>query len=311
MILKTPFRESSSGHESYFRLNKPAAGGGYRLPLEVSANGVPRLDRPVEVELNLTALLQPLEPTASVSPQGFRLVEVDTQNQVLNQAVPFQFDPASRYDVRTNAAGTLVFLLPGVTSATGTRRFHLLIDPRGSTSPTVVSNQVAMVHDPPVVYQDQASYQILTPAASYYYHIYGAGFAALLDHAGNDWISYRPAGGSAGNYRGIPNLVYPEGHFHPGNNSCSSSVTRVGPLKISIYSESQDTRWACAWDFFPGYARLTVLRTNGPYWFLYEGTPGGKLEPASGLCHPLAGHSHLGFALLGPGPGRTGVGLLW
>jgi hypothetical protein len=36
----------------------------------------------------------------------------------------------------------------------------------------------------------------------------------------------------------------------------------------------------CRWDVFPHYARLTVLKLRTPYWFLYEGTPGGN--PVSG-----------------------------
>ena len=144
----------------------------------------------------------------------------------------------------------------------------------------MVSNQVSIVHQSADFLPRPVQLSDHLPSASYYYHIYGAGFAALYDQSGNDWISYRPSGGSAGNYRGIPNLVYPEGHFHPGNNSCTSSVVSVGPLKVKVYSESLDTQWACAWEFFPSYAKLTVLKKGGPYWFLYEGTPGGVLDAA-------------------------------
>ena len=57
-------------------------------------------------------------------------------------------------------------------------------------------------------------------------------------------------------------------------------MVSVGPLKVKFYSESLDTQWACAWEFFPSYAKLTVLKKGGPYWFLYEGTPGGVLDAA-------------------------------
>ena len=40
----------------------------------------------------------------------------------------------------------------------------------------------------------------------------------------------------------------------------------------------------CRWDIFPDYARLTILKMRTPYWFLYEGTPGGKLEIDSDIC---------------------------
>ncbi len=40
----------------------------------------------------------------------------------------------------------------------------------------------------------------------------------------------------------------------------------------------------CVWDIFPTYARLTVLKMRTPYWFLYEGTPGGKLDEDTDYC---------------------------
>ncbi|QDV35615.1 hypothetical protein [Tautonia plasticadhaerens] len=48
---------------------------------------------------------------------------------------------------------------------------------------------------------------------------------------------------------------------------------------MRIASEAEEGRWACTWDLFPRFARLTVERATQPYWFLYEGTPGGSLEP--------------------------------
>jgi hypothetical protein len=49
-------------------------------------------------------------------------------------------------------------------------------------------------------------------------------------------------------------------------------------------SESDDGKMKCIWDVFPFYARLTVLKMRKPYWFLYEGTPGGKLDEDSDYC---------------------------
>jgi len=66
-------------------------------------------------------------------------------------------------------------------------------------------------------YQGQASLRIVALAATYVYHKQGAGFASLVDPDGRDWISYRSQGGSDGQYRGIPNLIHPEGGFHPGS----------------------------------------------------------------------------------------------
>ncbi len=135
-----------------------------------------------------------------------------------------------------------------------------------------------------VMHQEQESYQIRTTNATYLYHVRGAGFASMIDRDGKDWLSYRPFGGSDGKYRGIPNLAHPENHFHPGADGCRSRILNAGPLKISIASESVDGKWACRWDLYPTHARLTVLKVDHAYWFLYEGTPGGALDEQGDYC---------------------------
>jgi hypothetical protein len=49
-------------------------------------------------------------------------------------------------------------------------------------------------------------------------------------------------------------------------------------LKLTFRSTSVDGAWQTQWEIFPNYARMTVLKAGGKYWFLYEGTPGGELE---------------------------------
>jgi hypothetical protein len=133
-------------------------------------------------------------------------------------------------------------------------------------------------------YQGQESLKIITPQATYIYHLAGAGFASILDQDGQDWLNFRPYGGSDGKYRGIPNLVYPEGHFHPGGTSCKTHILRQSPLKVTLVSESLDGQWQCAWEILPTFARLTVLKAPKPYWFLYEGTPAGRMDESAGFC---------------------------
>jgi hypothetical protein len=133
-----------------------------------------------------------------------------------------------------------------------------------------------------VPFEGQGSYEIGTPSATYFYHKEGAGFAGMRDRDGAEWIGYRPGGRSAGEFRGIPNL----GPFaHPGYTGETGSKSRVessGPLRIRIVSERQDGRYAARWDVYPTHAHMTVLRNAEPYWFLYEGTPAGKLDLATG-----------------------------
>jgi hypothetical protein len=126
--------------------------------------------------------------------------------------------------------------------------------------------------------------RIKTAAATYCYQKEGAAFASIIDPEGNEWIGYAPGGRASGEYRGIPNLHKQFGH--PGYSGASGAETTVvadGPVKVSLLSEKKDGSWAMRWDIFPTHARMTLLRAAEPYWFLYEGTPGGKLDEKNGF----------------------------
>ncbi len=222
----------------------------HRRLVTVTAAGYERRDRPVEVTLD--------RANRSV----VDVVELDSEGRAKDTEVPFQSD-----------GDALTVMLTGVTPPHDVRTFHVYVGqgPQRSTSP-----QVRLTES--VEHEGQDSFRIETPSATYYYHKSGAGFASMEDRDGLDWIGYHPGGESAGEYRGIPNLVHPEGHFHPGGTHCTSRVIAAGPLKVTIFSESEDGEWACRWDVYPAYAKMAVLRAGHPYWFLYEGTPGGCLD---------------------------------
>ncbi len=224
-----------------------AAPGDGSVTVEVRAAGAEHADRPVEIDVDLAV---------------GRVSEVDSSGKVEDAEVPFQQDRRR-----------LTFLLKGVTRKDGVRRYRISADREKPAAPGI---EVADTED-----EGQASFKVTTPAGTWFYHKEGAGFSSLVDRAGNDWLGYRPGGGSDGKYRGIPNAVHPEGHFHPGGTTCTSVLVSKGPLKAVIESSSKDGKWACRWEIFPSFARLTMLKAEKPYWFLYEGTPGGKLDPAA------------------------------
>jgi hypothetical protein len=131
-------------------------------------------------------------------------------------------------------------------------------------------------------------FKVETPTATYLYGKRGAGFASILDREGRDWISYRPGGNARGEYRGLPKCGQPTKYFHcgygygqyPTDNPFTSRVAIREDDHIRIDSETRDGKSSCAWDFYPDHATMTLLRIAQPtYWFLYEGTPGGKLDP--------------------------------
>ena len=141
------------------------------------------------------------------------------------------------------------------------------------------------------MYEGQMTYQVTTGRAEYYYHMAGAGLASIIDTEGNDWVSYHAIPGSreSGEYRGIPNMVGDpnpeESFFHPGFTTSTSTLVGQGPLKVSIRSTSNHPTnvWILLWEFYPTYVRMTMeavgTGNDGAYWFLYEGTPGGTLDP--------------------------------
>ena len=122
--------------------------------------------------------------------------------------------------------------------------------------------------------QGQKCFKIETASATYFFQKEAAGFSSILDKEGNDWVSYKPGGGSSGEYRGVPNLGP---CFHPGNTGSSGSTSTISNQtadKVSITSTSQNG-FVGTWEFSDTQARLTITKANGDYWFLYEGTPGG------------------------------------
>ncbi len=111
----------------------------------------------------------------------------------------------------------------------------------------------------------------------------GGGLVSMIDNDGNDWISYRPGGGSAGEFRGIPN----SGELHPGYLGGSSTTSfQLNVWHDSVVVESSRNNEVVEWTFFPSYVKMklkSIGGTDGRYWVLYEGTPGGSIESSDSL----------------------------
>ncbi|NJM57755.1 MAG: hypothetical protein HC857_10410 [Synechococcales cyanobacterium RU_4_20] len=128
--------------------------------------------------------------------------------------------------------------------------------------------------------EGQECFVITTPAATYYYQKEGCGFSSLIDRSGNDWINYHPTGGSAGNYRGIPNMGL-NVFGHPGYTTGAKSwLSEQRSHFVQITSESADGTWKVIWEFHPDRAVMTAQKIGASAWLLYEGTPGGKFLPS-------------------------------
>ena len=255
----------------------------YRVGLTVAANGHARTDKPAEIALNFTSLLNSLGQIGAFDTNSLRLIEVNN-GSVVNADVPFQFDPAANFNPTSNASGTFVFLLTGNTAANSSRSYHLYFDLQGKgfSLPNFADQvQVSTVND-----EGQSSFRVQTASAVYFYQKDGGGFSSLLDSNGNDWLNYHPtpANSPSSTYRGIPNMVHPESKLHPGATGHTTILVNSGPLKetvrTTINTDSDSRKWDVLWEFFPSYSRMTLLDVDHDYWFLYEGTPGGDLEPS-------------------------------
>jgi hypothetical protein len=121
-----------------------------------------------------------------------------------------------------------------------------------------------------------------TPSATYLYDKEGAGFVSILDADGQDWIGWSQEAGSAGAYRGLPNLGP---CCHPGYEGARTVVDEATEEGARIRSTGTDgaTEWEVMWEFELDHATLTVVKAPAAYYLLYEGTPGGRLGSEDSL----------------------------
>ncbi len=192
----------------------------YRASLTVSSGNHARFNKPVEIEINFTSYLSPDDTLTAFDLKSIRVHEVDVSGQIISENIPYQLDSAADFNALTKADGTLIFLLSNNTTAQTERYFQVYFDVEGGAyvSPTFTS-QVDVTDN--IFDEGQDSFLISTDTADYNYQKIAGGFSSIIDNNGNDWLNYHPTGGSAGNFRGIPNLVPPwdGGHFHPGTTT--------------------------------------------------------------------------------------------
>ena len=272
----------------------------YRVLVRVGANGVARTNQPVLLDLNFTQLLAEIDQPDTFDATSIRVVEIDGDGQVLNENVPFQFEPWGGYDPAAYAAGQLVIGLSGSTSSSQTRLFHIYFGPAGPAYPPASFAPWVQLTAEGVIDEGLDAYQIDTLAGSYFYQKAAGGISSLIDADGSDWVQYSTAPGGSGEFRGIPNAVRPldGGHLHPGKVTAQSRVVVSGPVRTIIQSDvidpdSQELLWAMEWRFYPNHVEVTMRANTANFWFLYEGTPGGAIGPedmltlADGTTLPL------------------------
>lgn len=248
--------------------------------LTVDPRGVARVDLVVQADLALERLRALAGGRPLLDEHDFVLRELgaDGAPSAADREPVFQLD----FQRREEAPGLvrLHVWLPGATAPDRVRRFRL----EGRTAEEAVAANAsarpsALRLDLTAYDVDQAAYRVTTEQADYLYQIKGASFSSLHDRDGEDWLGYSLAEGPFGKHRGLPNMGHPAAYMHPGSEKSTTRLETAGPVTVSLYSESTDGNWAGRWEIHPGHAVMTVLKTHEPYWFLYEGTPGGTVEP--------------------------------
>lgn len=257
----------------------------YRIPVTVSSNVALTTNHPLFIseplKEDLIALGVP-SADAVVDKEHIRVIAQTTGSTQMIENLPVQVQT-------TGSVNTITSVIPNGYTSSHQLFVYFDIEKNASSKPSNTA--------PPIVktseldnYQGQPSVKVETPTATYIYHKQGGGFASIIDNDGNDWISYKPSGGSAGNYRGIPNLVHPEGFFHPGDTGTTTEIKQSGSIISILESTSTDGKWKTRWEIYPTFAKMTLLNKGSVnYWFLYEGTPGGSIS--SGDYYVSSSHS--------------------
>jgi hypothetical protein len=249
------------------------SGDKYRTPVTIDSGDYARTDEPVSQTINLTQLLAAQGASGPVSDASIQVVEVTQDGSTeLNSTVPFQFDHGTSYDATTNASGTLTIDANGSTAANTTRYFQVYFNTNSNYTAPTIASQITVTQNITDAAGNQAI-EIATPTATYYVEYANAGIADIFDTSNNDWVSYNNTQGSAGTYHGTPN-----GNFHPGDaEGFTTSVVSSGPLVATISGANSQN--SITYQFYPSFVKATVNEEVTPYYFLYEGTPGGSFNP--------------------------------
>jgi hypothetical protein len=252
------------------------SGQRYYVPITVAANGFTRTDQPVNDSINLTSALSSLNGSGAIEDSSLVVEETDSSGNVIDTNVPFQFDKGSGYDATSNASGNLVLEMKGTTTSSQTRYYRLYFDTQGTYTTPTFTSQVAVSDATDTIGDD--SWKITTNEATWTMEKDSGAFSSVVDKQGNDWVSYNNTSGPDGTYRGVANMGVSNG-THPGQSTGSTTVVSSGPLKTVIDYTSTDSNEMVQWTFYANFAQCTVLESNnGPYWVVYEGTPGGTFN---------------------------------
>jgi len=252
----------------------------HRIEVLVDPDSVNRSDTDVTFDISLAAAFADAgDGGAMFDPASLSVIEVDSGDNVIDADVPFQFVEGPGYST-VNAVGELTLLLAGSTSAERIFQVYFSnVGASGTYTPADHSGLGRVSIAQSVTISGRNVHRVTAGAVVWDYVTAGGGFMSI-EANGVDWINWSTAAGSAGAFRGLPNLGHPTSLFHPGFDLVSTLVIAEGPLRVVLESVSNDGDWTTRWSFHRDRALMEVLDTpfGGDYWFQYEGTPGGAID---------------------------------
>ncbi len=255
---------------------------GYQVPITVTGGDVAQTDAISEEHVDFGALFEQVGSPGSLDEASLRVDEVDGNGTVIGGPYLVQFDE----DAPGASTGDLLFQLPGALPAHGTRKVVVSFDhaASGAFSPQVGPAGAVTVSD--TTDEGQNVYKISTPRADWYLQKKAGAFSSVVDAGGVDWVGWHPkdvAAQFAGEYRGIGQLN--DHWFHPDKDvdatNTNMTVQSTGSMKATFQGSTNG--YTQKIEVYPTFTRSTFTATGAdPWWFLYEGTPGGDSAIQSG-----------------------------
>lgn len=135
-----------------------ADGGRTILYLDVSCRGLEADDAIADVDINLSDALSVAGRSDEIRPEWVSVMEVGL-DRALAEAIS-QFDPASDYDPKGNARGTLLWQVKGKLSPTQARRFAVVLDPNRN-APSAPG--ISVSDSPEAIVVENAGYRVVHP----------------------------------------------------------------------------------------------------------------------------------------------------
>ena len=253
----------------------------FRVPLSVSPDPVARTDKVISQQLNFSSLMASAGAGGpTFDPNSIRVVEVNNAGVVIDPSVVYQFDPGFSYNAASNATGTLVWQLEGVTAPGVSRSYFVYFDKTSKAHPAPVFPK--QLTRSTTTDEGFPAYRFdLADGSKWYFHTSdGGGFSSIVDRDGNDWLGWSTATGTSGDFRGFPNSTKPPaGYFHPGRPGVTvTTLLSEGPLRVTFETRALDNTWIAVWSMYPTHTEFEMNRASTNYWVLYEGQPGGEFD---------------------------------